>query len=71
MNGYACSKVDVLPDTYGMEAVEIVPFPTSAGTFSLRRSHYLNETGKHPVLLPGNSGVVISFESAAHKYRRT
>lgn len=71
MNGYACSKEVVLLDTYGMETAEIVIFPASAGTFSLRRSHYFNATGKHPVLLPDDTGVVISFENAAHKHRRT
>lgn len=49
MNGLACLEEEVLLDVYGSEVVGIGHLPASAGTFSLRRAQYLNETGKRPL----------------------
>ncbi|OGT07982.1 MAG: hypothetical protein A3J49_14395 [Gallionellales bacterium RIFCSPHIGHO2_02_FULL_57_16] len=42
MNGHACSKKEILCEP---EAAGIAHLPTSAGTFSFRRAHYLTKTG--------------------------
>ena len=49
MNGHACSKKEILCEP---EAAGIAHLPTSAGTFSFRRAHYLTKTGK-PLLAAG------------------
>ncbi len=48
MNGYACLQQNILFDDYGVKTAGSGHIPASAGTFSLRRSHYFNASGTLP-----------------------
>jgi hypothetical protein len=71
MNGYAYREEDFLPDSSESKTDESNNLPATAGTFSLRRSHYFNETRALVGVVLSQTGVVIPFENASHKHQRS
>jgi hypothetical protein len=71
MNGHACLQQNILFDHYGGKTAGSGHILASAGTFSLRRSHYFNASGTLPEVISGHTGVVIPFINSAHKQQRT
>ena len=68
MHGYASPKKDVLFDRCELKILGGNTLPATAGTYSLRRNFYFNETRALLGVLLGNSGVANSFENSSREH---
>ena len=71
MNGDAYQAEDFLPGANESNTAGSSKLPATAGTFSLRRSHYFNESKALLGLILSQAGAVLSFENTVHNHQRS